>query len=77
MTGIPDPSVSLVYISSFDLNSRERMVRVVRHDGVVIPEPCASQAQFEALVAQHRPGTDLSDPLQVYWVDRPGEWSDG
>jgi hypothetical protein len=71
----PDPTLAPVYISAFIPNERHRQVRVVRHDGVVIPEPSASQEQFEALVEQHRPGTDLTDPLQVYWEDRPGAWS--
>jgi hypothetical protein len=70
-----DPVLAPVYVSAFMPDERHRQVRVVRHDGVVIPEPCASQEQFEALVEQHRPGTDLADPLQVYWADRPGVWS--
>ncbi len=71
----PDPALAPVYISTYLADERHRQVRVVRHDGAVIPEDCASQEQFEAFVEQHRPGTDLSDPLQVYWVDRPGEWT--
>ena len=73
----PGPALAPVHISAFRPDERHRQVRVMRHDGVVIPEPCASQEQFEALVEQHRPGTDLSDPLQVYWEDQPGVWSTG
>jgi hypothetical protein len=50
-------------------------VRIVRRDGTAITEACASQAQFEATVEQHRPGTDLTNPNQVHWVDHPERWS--
>lgn len=75
MTPTPGPVNAPIYISAYNANDRDRQVRIVRHDGAVITEPCSSQAQLDALVQQHRPGADLNDPVQVYWVDRPGEWS--
>jgi hypothetical protein len=75
MTTPPNAAAAPVHISQFLPEGRFRQVRIVRHDGVELTEPCATQSQFEALVEQYRPGTDLHDPAQVYWVDRPGEWS--
>ena len=75
MSNPPNAAVAAVYVSPYDDEARFRQVRIVRPDNTVVAEPCASQAAFEALVAQHRPGTDLHNPGQVYWVDRPGEWS--
>ena len=75
MSNPPNAAAAPVHVSQFDPEDRFRQVRVVRHDGADITEPCASESQFEALVEQHRPGTDLHDPTQVYWVDRPGQWS--
>lgn len=68
-------STAPVYISAYEPEARFRQVRVLRHDGTPIAEPCANQTEFEALVLQQRPGTDLHNPAEVYWVDRPGEWT--
>jgi hypothetical protein len=75
MSSTPKPNGAVVQIAAYDPNDRDRTVQIVRHDGALISEPCASQGQLEALVQQHRPGTDLTDPVQVYWEDRPGQWS--
>ncbi|MFC1429618.1 hypothetical protein ACEZDB_02980 [Streptacidiphilus sp. N1-3] len=75
MSSPPNAATAPVNISPYDAEARFRQVRIVRHDNAVITEPCGIQAQFEVLVEQHRPGTDLHDPAQVYWVDRPGEWT--
>ncbi|MEZ0064876.1 hypothetical protein ABIA32_000864 [Streptacidiphilus sp. MAP12-20] len=71
----PAPTDIPVYVSAYNPQDRDRQVRIVRHDGATITEPCSSQNQLEALVQQHRPGTDLNDPAQVHWADHPGEWS--
>ena len=75
MTTEPNAAAAPVHVSEYEPEGRFRQVRLVRHDGAAITEPCADERQFEALVEQHRPGTDLHDPTQVYWVDRPGEWT--
>lgn len=75
MTNPPNAAAAPVHVSPYESEARFRQVRIVRHDGVELSEPCANQQQFEALVEQYRPGTDLHDPKQVYWADRPGEWT--
>jgi hypothetical protein len=70
-----EPVTHPVEVSALDHRVRDRQVRIVRRDGTAITEACASQAQFEATVEQHRPGTDLTNPNQVHWVDHPERWS--
>jgi hypothetical protein len=78
MSLTPDPAATTapVYISAYEPEARFRQVRVIRHDGTPIAELCSNQTEFEALVLQQRPGTDLHNPAEVHWVDRPGEWTE-
>lgn len=70
-----EPGQYPVEVSALDPGVRDRQVRILRRDGTVITEDCASQAQFEATVEQHRPGTDLTNRRQVHWADHPERWS--
>lgn len=52
-----------------------REVRVMREDGTVTdPARCRDGHELKRLVHHARPGTDLEDPAQSFWVDHPGEW---
>ncbi|MEY9964225.1 hypothetical protein ABIA33_002267 [Streptacidiphilus sp. MAP12-16] len=64
-----------VEVSTFIGMVRYRQVKIERQDGTAFWEPIATQAEFEGHVRRHRPDVDLADPLQVYWADHPGEWS--
>jgi len=35
---------------------------------------CTDQEDLRAFLETERPGTDLRDPRQVQWANRPGEW---
>ncbi|RAG81341.1 hypothetical protein DN069_33365 [Streptacidiphilus pinicola] len=52
-----------------------REVRVMREDGTVTdPARCHDAHELRRLVHHERPGADLEDPAQSFWVDHPGEW---
>jgi hypothetical protein len=64
-----------VYIGAYNPMDRDRYVIITGPDGQPVRSVCSSRQQLETFVAEHRPGTDLDDPKQVYWVDHPGQWS--
>ena len=71
---IPD-SDKPVYVGEYLPQDRVRYVHVVRPSGDTVRGLCADLGELRAFVEANRPGTDLDDPEQVYWVDHPGEWS--
>jgi len=51
-----------------------REVLVQHGTGRPVFRLCTDQDDLAAFVTGERPGTDLRDPHQVQWANRPGEW---
>jgi hypothetical protein len=71
----PNPDVP-VLVSAYDPDGDFRFVQVFRPNGTLTQQqPCTSHREFAHFVRTERPDVDVDDPAQVFWTDRPGEWS--